>query len=238
MKKFKILLVFVLTSMMISSCIFSAGNENAQIESFTWELDLISDNSPILNSDISVKFESGEISGRAGCNHYGGNYQLKGNNIQIDAIFQTEMACHEPVGIMEQELKFLDLLAGSIRFKLNDDNLTLIQEHKENLVFGIRLEENPLVSGLKPLQFTETPVAEDVLVNATSSLTPVATPEDITIATPISFIPPHNTIEYQDLEINVSVFLPESWIVTEIVNGQSAIFQSYPANKYVGGGDA
>ncbi len=33
----------------------------------------------------------------------------------------------------------------------------------------------------------------------------------------------------------VSVYVPESWVVTEVVPDQSAILQSYPEGKYIGG---
>jgi hypothetical protein len=35
--------------------------------------------------------------------------------------------------------------------------------------------------------------------------------------------------------VGVSVYIPESWLVTGIVEGQYAILQSYPEEKYVGG---
>jgi hypothetical protein len=35
--------------------------------------------------------------------------------------------------------------------------------------------------------------------------------------------------------VGVSVFLPESWAVTQVFPGQSAILQSYSETKYVGG---
>jgi hypothetical protein len=34
----------------------------------------------------------------------------------------------------------------------------------------------------------------------------------------------------------ISIYIPESWTVTGVINGQYAIFQSYPEDKYVGGG--
>jgi hypothetical protein len=35
--------------------------------------------------------------------------------------------------------------------------------------------------------------------------------------------------------VGVSVFVPESWVVTAVVLGQREILQSYPEGKYVGG---
>jgi hypothetical protein len=41
--------------------------------------------------------------------------------------------------------------------------------------------------------------------------------------------------EYQDPIARISLSIPESWEVTGVLPGQSAIFQSYPVDKYVGG---
>ncbi len=40
---------------------------------------------------------------------------------------------------------------------------------------------------------------------------------------------------YQDSATGVTVHIPESWVVTQILPNESAIFQSYPEDKYVGG---
>ena len=40
---------------------------------------------------------------------------------------------------------------------------------------------------------------------------------------------------YQDPQTGISVYIPESWIVTSIIEGEYAILQSYPEDKYVGG---
>lgn len=41
--------------------------------------------------------------------------------------------------------------------------------------------------------------------------------------------------QYRDSETGVSVLVPQSWVVTGAVPGHTAVLQSYPENKYVGG---
>ena len=48
--------------------------------------------------------------------------------------------------------------------------------------------------------------------------------------------PPAGFKRYQDSVSRVSIYVPESWVVIEVIPGQSAILQSYPEDKYVGGG--
>jgi len=47
--------------------------------------------------------------------------------------------------------------------------------------------------------------------------------------------PPAGFQKYQDSQVSVSIFIPENWVVTNIVPGQFALLQSYPEDKYVGG---
>jgi hypothetical protein len=52
---------------------------------------------------------------------------------------------------------------------------------------------------------------------------------------PPAIAPPAGTKPYQDPETGVTVTVPESWVVTGVVPGHTAILHSYPENKYVGG---
>ena len=52
---------------------------------------------------------------------------------------------------------------------------------------------------------------------------------------PLTIAPPASFKEYQDVEAGVSLYIPESWIVSSVTPGQFAIFQSYPTDKYIGG---
>ena len=65
---------------------------------------------------------------------------------------------------------------------------------------------------------------------------PTATIEQPSPASPTpTFNIPAGFKEYQDLKRGISLYYPESWIVTGMIEGQYAIFQSYPADKYIGG---
>jgi hypothetical protein len=61
------------------------------------------------------------------------------------------------------------------------------------------------------------------------------TVENIEALPSSTFEPPAGFKPYQDSVVGVSVFVPENWVVTLVIPGQSAIFQSYPEDKYIGG---
>ena len=47
--------------------------------------------------------------------------------------------------------------------------------------------------------------------------------------------PPAGFIEYQDSKAGISIYIPESWTKSNILEGEYAIFTSYPEEKYIGG---
>ena len=99
------------------------------------------------------------------------------------------------------------------------------------------VEQNvPLGSDLEP-GTTYTVQVNDVTETFTTQegapppdVDPTPTPE----ATPPP-APPAGWKSYQDSATGVTVQMPESWVVTQILPNQSAILQSYPEDKYVGG---
>ena len=66
----------------------------------------------IANTQTTIQFSTERLSGSAGCNRYFAGYQLKNRyDLTIERIGATEMACPNPVGIMQQEHTYLQLLS-------------------------------------------------------------------------------------------------------------------------------
>jgi hypothetical protein len=68
-----------------------------------------------------------------------------------------------------------------------------------------------------------------------SAISPIPTAEARAPTSTPAFEPTYGFKEYQDTVVGISVHIPERWMVTGVINGQFAIFQSYPEDKYVGG---
>jgi len=81
----------------------------------------------IKGTEITATFYSseGQVGGSAGCNIYGGRYQIKDSTLSISEVVSTEMACLLPEGVMEQEQEFLSLLANAQSFQADDTTLTI-----------------------------------------------------------------------------------------------------------------
>jgi heat shock protein HslJ len=84
---------------------------------------------------MTAEFSGGEIRGSASCNQYFGGYKITGNQISIEGLGWTEMACMDPEGIMEQEIDIMTLLTNVVSFQMEGGKLTLVVESGEELIF-------------------------------------------------------------------------------------------------------
>jgi len=219
MKKRWVFLTILFLAILLNAC---AGNNSASVvdlEGQTWTLVNLNGDDPLAGRHPTLEFEAGQVTGNTGCNHYGGSYQIDGDSIRFENLFSTEMACLDPEGIMQQEQTYLELLSAADRFERIDGTLTLSTFGGQTLVFTNQLDD---INSAEPTLETETPTQTIEAVVPTVTSTPV-------------FEPPVGFREYQDPAAGISLYLPESWAVTGVLPGQSAIFQSYAVDKYVGG---
>lgn len=73
-------------------------------------------------SEISFRFERGQLGISAGCNQMGGAYQVVDGALQVGAMVTTEMACEEP--LMAQDAWIGGFVNGAV-LALDGDTLTL-----------------------------------------------------------------------------------------------------------------
>ena len=72
----------------------------------------------------SITFNAdGTISGNSGCNGFGGNYTVDGDQITFSGILSTLMACEEP--LMSQEITTFKVLDGTASYKIEGETLTI-----------------------------------------------------------------------------------------------------------------
>jgi len=90
---------------------------------------------PVLpNTQPSLNFEDGTAGGNSSCNHFGGEYQVRGNTIILGNLAWTLMACVDD-GVMEQEQAYMRLLGGELTYEIGGGQLILTTESGELLVF-------------------------------------------------------------------------------------------------------
>lgn len=126
--------LFLLTVIVLSGCGADPSAANP-LDGTSWELSMIAGRSPAPGSTVTLEFREGQASGSAGCNGYGGDYAVEGEEIIFEEVASTLILCSEPEGVMEQEAEFLGSLNEVERFELDEEQLRLFRADGEALVF-------------------------------------------------------------------------------------------------------
>ncbi len=117
-------IVLVTASLAAAAVSGSAAAEPAGLTGTVWQVTRLLGKAPLQGTDLSSEFTpSGNVSGSAGCNHYGARFTQSGSSIRVSAITSTQMAC--PTRIMAQERLFLGALASARSYSLGGGKLTL-----------------------------------------------------------------------------------------------------------------
>jgi heat shock protein HslJ len=135
MKKAAIAAIIPMFAIMLSACAEGSLAGQPGLEGTSWVLTEFNDKNPIEGTQPTIHFEDAQVSGKASCNSYGGSYEVKGDAISFSALFQTEMFCADPEGVMEQERTYLELLGSAQRFEVVDGVLTLFAGPQNTLTF-------------------------------------------------------------------------------------------------------
>ena len=86
----------------------------------------------VAGTTVTLKFgEDGRASGSAGCNSYGGTYQVRGDNISFGRLISTKRACLDQ-NANQQESRFLSALEAANRFRLSSNRLTILSDRGRN----------------------------------------------------------------------------------------------------------
>ena len=130
----KFFLVFLVAAWLLTAC--ASKSKSASLIG-DWKLTAYgaadSPQTAVPGIEAVLTFDSqGKVSGSLGCNHFGGGYKLKGDQISFDSVAATLMACPEPQ--MQQEQAAFKVMTGSVDYKIEGSTLTLTKEG-EVLVF-------------------------------------------------------------------------------------------------------
>lgn len=79
------------------------------------------------DSQASITFnDDGTLAGTSGCNGFGGEYSVDGDEIKFSGLVSTLMACEEP--LMTQEGTVFKVLDGTASYKIDGDTLTITKD--------------------------------------------------------------------------------------------------------------
>ncbi len=87
-------------ALVLGGCTSIAGDQRT-FDGTRWRVAAISGQETPLESNYRMAFDAGRISGQFGCNHFGGDYRVRGDILTTGAVAMTEMACTGPAGRFE-----------------------------------------------------------------------------------------------------------------------------------------
>ncbi len=104
----------------------ASGDSLAQaVEGREWSAEAIGGKDVVDGTKVTLKIDGGRISGKAGCNLYGGAVEINGERVKFGALFSTKMACMGG-GVAEQESRYLSLLQGTLGGKVRGDGALVL----------------------------------------------------------------------------------------------------------------
>ena len=126
MKKY--LLTLFVISLVISACSAQSTKEPQASLLGSWKLTSYgpasSPTPAVEDTEAGMTFnEDGTVAGNSGCNGFGGNYTVEGDQVTFSEIVSTLIACEEP--LMSQEEAVLTVMADSVTYSIDGDTLTL-----------------------------------------------------------------------------------------------------------------
>jgi heat shock protein HslJ len=94
-------------------------------------------------TEVTAKFDAGQVGGSAGCNRYFGPYERSGNSLTSGVIGVTEMYC-APEALMDQEGAYLAALGSAASYQIADGELRVANAEGETVLTFSVLEPAPL----------------------------------------------------------------------------------------------
>jgi heat shock protein HslJ len=125
----KKLVIGMLMLLVLAVLLIGCGQAGApaSLEGTRWVLTSLNGRGPLADTDITLSFEDGEVSGSAGCNTYFGAYKAEGEDkLTLTDLANTEIGCLEPEGVMEQETEYLQTLRAATGFRLSEGELEIV----------------------------------------------------------------------------------------------------------------
>jgi heat shock protein HslJ len=120
MRRNLFILFLAAIALMLVSC---GGGGASSLDGTDWVLTSLNGASPL--GSFALAFTDGQVTGKAGCNSYFGDYDQSGDTLSIPMIGITEMYCMDPEGIMDQESLYVGILSRVDTFSTSGTQLRL-----------------------------------------------------------------------------------------------------------------
>lgn len=119
-----LMILTIVFGLLLAGCVpLPSASGNALLNT-NWVLTTLSGQAALADTQVTIRFEDGQLSGTDGCNRYSAPYTVNGAQLSIDKnMISTLMACAEP--IMAQSTAYTAALIGTATYKTEAGQLTL-----------------------------------------------------------------------------------------------------------------
>ncbi len=111
----------------------------------------------VAGSEITLMIaENGTVSGKAGCNLYGGSITVQeGGTVSLSPLVSTRMYCNSPDGVMDQESLYLGTFGKTTRLSVDNSVLTAFGPDGATLVTFTRKPDSEVFSLLGTVRYID-----------------------------------------------------------------------------------
>ncbi|KAA5800959.1 META domain-containing protein [Alkalicaulis satelles] len=113
------------------------GDPETLFSGIDWTLGELEGETFVSEGELSIRFDEGRVSGASGCNRFMGGYELTGEMLTLTQMASTQMACSQD-GVMEQELRLLEVLSDVQMFDLTDEGDLVLRTGRNETVTARR----------------------------------------------------------------------------------------------------
>jgi len=153
------LLLTGIVALLLGACSDIVPSSSDDLEDTNWVLESYGEpgnlNVVLDGTEITATFDSAakRVSGSAGANTYSGSYEITHDELSISGLAWTEMYRLEPVGVMEQEQRYLQLFIEAESFQIDDGELR-IYSRDEVLIYNNRgiLQGKVTIGPISPVE--------------------------------------------------------------------------------------
>ena len=101
----------------------------------SWHTDYAKITELVPGTELTISFGENGLSGHGECHSYEASLSIEGSRIEVDDLLVAERPCHDPEGLMEQEMRFAKMLERATFFRIYGERLFVQTDDYEALLF-------------------------------------------------------------------------------------------------------
>ncbi len=119
-----LIVLTIVAGLLLAACVPVPGAAVDPLADTSWVLATLNGQAALSDTQVTIRFEGGRLSGTDGCNSYSTSYTADGVKLNIDKnVISTMMACAEP--IMQQAGAYIAALTQAATYKVEGGQLAL-----------------------------------------------------------------------------------------------------------------